>query len=261
MSYNMYYAGKFPLLNVIGDKSPEAEPYNFEDTTVASVNNDMSVREGSALAANISTLNNTTGKVQIMKTPSFRYTKTDTVRTASTHATGAALTTTGKLSLPVVGGEISMNVHYDCSTTKEQETKNKVEWSVPSQELEVPAGKTYKVELLLKTGIATGTSNLTSHVRTQIPYKYIPKDNWRLTYSYAGVVNELYTYYENKPKMWEEGKKLSTSREAIERRWGTARYEAEYGSEFVMKISDVSKPNSPVVIKTIQGADISRSIG
>ena len=134
LSYNMYYAGQFPWVNVIGDNSPQAEPYNFEDTTVAMVNTDMSVKEGSALAANTSTLNNTTGKVQVMKTPSFRYTKTDTVKTSTSHATGAALTTTGKLSLPVVGGEISMNVHYDYSTTKEKETKNEVEWSVPSQE-------------------------------------------------------------------------------------------------------------------------------
>lgn len=127
LSYNMFVAGELGMGNLIHNTSPQAEPHNFEDTTVVIVNNDMSVKEGKALAANTSTLNNTTGNVQVMKTPSFRYTKTNTVKTASTHSTGAALTTTGKLSLPVVGGEISMNVHYDYSTTKEKETKDEVE--------------------------------------------------------------------------------------------------------------------------------------
>lgn len=263
LSYNMFVAGEIGMGNLIHNTSPEAEPYDFEDTTVAVVNNDMTVKDGIALAANTSTLENTTGSVQVMKTPSFRYTKTNTVKTASTHSTGAALTTTGKLSFPVVGGEISMNVHYDYSTTKEQETKEEVDWNVPSQELEVPAGKTYKVEWLLKTGIATGTTKLTSQVRGYIPYKYIPEENWRLTYGFADAVSEYYSKYENKPKSWEAGKDywhVYTSRDAVERRWGTARYEAEYGTEFIMKVSDVSKPNAPISVKTIPLANIAKPV-
>lgn len=263
LSYNMYYAGEFPLLNVIGANSLEAEPYDFEDTTVAKVNSDMSLREGKALAANTSTLDNTTGKVQMMKTPSFRYTKSDSVKTSSTHSTGTSLTTTAKMSFPIASGEMSMEVHYDYSTTKERESNTEVEWSVPSQEIEVPAGKTYKVEWLLKTGIATGTTNLTSQVKALIPYKYIPGDNLRETYGYADAVNVYYTNYKNKPKAWHEGanyRHLFTSRNVMERIWGTARYKAEYGTEFIMKVSDVSKPSSPIFVKTIPVADLSRTI-
>lgn len=115
----------------------------------------------------------------------------------------------------------------------------------------------------MKTGIATGTTKLTSQVRGYIPYKYIPEDNWRLTYGYADAVNEYYSKYENKPKSWEAGKNywhVFTSRDAVERRWGTARYEAEYGTEFIMKVSDVSRSNAPVLVKTIPLSDIAMSV-
>lgn len=42
---------------------------------------------------------------------------------------------------------------------------------MPSQSVQVPAGHTYKLNWVLNTGTASGTSKLTSQVSARVPYK------------------------------------------------------------------------------------------
>lgn len=254
-SYNMYNAKEFSLNETTFQNPNQAEPVNFKDQPLVKINDDMRLKDGVALAANKSVLSNATSGLQVMKTPSFRYESKDEVTTTTNHSTGTSITTSAEMKFPLLSGSMSMVVKYDFSHTNAETTSTTKEWNVPSQDIEVPAGKTFQVEWLLKTGVATGTSDLNSKITGLIPYRYFASSNQRYALDYEDAVSDFWSNYQKKPKDWPAGKNYqgvySDNGNYVLRKWGTSNYEATYGTEFVMNIIDVTNPKVPVQVKTI----------
>lgn len=145
-------------------------PGQWKDWAVAKVNNDMVFSSGPSIAVNQSTFENKTSQTQVLSTPSFKETKSDTVTTTTTSSTGSSITTSAEMSFPFGGSSISMTVDYNYSTTNSVETSVTKEWEVPSQVVEVPAGKTYRIRWVFNQATARGTTDLNSHVTGIVNY-------------------------------------------------------------------------------------------
>lgn len=83
------------------------------------------------------------------------------------------MTISSEMKFPFVFGSLSMTVGYDFSTTKEVTSSTTRKRAVPSQQIVVPAGHHYRVNWILNTGVATGTTALTGQVQATFPYKKI----------------------------------------------------------------------------------------
>lgn len=231
-------------------------PWSFSDTPFAKVNNDMILKNGETLAAHTADLNNNTGIEQTMSTASFTYTQTDSVTTTTTHSTGVSLTTSAEMKFPFISGSMSMTTQYDYSNTEAVESSVTKEWSVPSQAIKVPAGHKYKVSWILNTGVATGTTDLTSQVNAAVPYK-INRNTGVRTGKYIGnainAQNRLVAALPSTPFTW----KATGNWEVINsgtalRKWGTSKYTAKFGTEFIMTITDVTDTRtSPIIVQQI----------
>ncbi|MBK0084557.1 ETX/MTX2 family pore-forming toxin [Lactococcus sp. S64] len=254
-SYNMFSAGEFSLDQTTFQNPNQAEPVDFKDQPLVRINDDMRLRDGVALAANKSVLSNSTSDLQVMKTPSFRYESKDEVTTTTSHSTGSSITTSAKMTFPLLSGSMSMEVRYDFSHTNAETTSTTKEWNVPPQDINVPAGKTYQVEWLLKTGVATGTSDLTSKITGLIPYRYFSSTNQRYALNYENAASDFWTNYQKKPKDWADGKNyqavFGSNGNYVLRKWGVSNYEATYGTEFIMNIIDVTNINDTSPVGTI----------
>ncbi|MGK0550977.1 ETX/MTX2 family pore-forming toxin [Enterococcus faecalis] len=255
LTYNEFSEGEIPQEDILpsDDNWSSLDPWQFEDTAFARVNNDMVLRDGETLAANESDLTNSSGIEQTMNTPSFTYTQTDKVTTSTTHNAGVSLTTSAEMKFPFISGSMSMNVKYDFSTTSAVESTNTKEWQVPSQGVKVPAGHKYKVTWLLNTGVATGTTDLTSYVKAIVPYKRNHETGTRYGQYIGDAIATQDRFVSDMPstpyKWGERGNWERVDGQTALRKWGTANYKAEFGTQLIMNITDVTNVNSPVVIQ------------
>lgn len=227
-------------------------PGQWKDWAVAKVNNDMVFTSGPSIAVNQSTFENKTSQTQVLSTPSFKETKSDTVTTTTTSSTGSSITTSAEMSFPFGGSSISMTVDYNYSTTNSVETSVTKEWEVPSQVVEVPAGKTYRIRWVFNQATARGTTDLNSHVTGIVNYKQGRNSAGTLYTSYYTTGNAI-TQYDKVPKtaVWPDRSKWDKSGNTAIRRWGTSRYVANYGTSLDTIIEDITNPSSPVHVKTI----------
>ncbi|MDA9472438.1 ETX/MTX2 family pore-forming toxin [Enterococcus sp. 5H] len=240
------------------------EVFPFPNTTIADirhspfarVNDDMVLQNGNTLAAHNALLTNMTDIDLVMSTASFTYTQSDRVTTTTTHATGVSMTTNAEMNFPFINGGMSMTVGYDFSHTNSVESTVEKVWAVPSQTIPVPAGRSFNVSWVLETGVATGTTNLTSSVSALVPYKrlgsngpLLPMETGAAVFEYDRLIAALpgtqfrWSHRDN----WEP-----FNDETALRKWGTARYRAQFGTKLRMLVTDANSPrSSPVVIQEI----------
>lgn len=229
-------------------------PLQLAATPFARVNNDMVLQNGETLAAHNAPLSNQTGTQQTMSTASFVYTQTDSVTTSTTHSTGVAMTTSTEMRFPFVSGSMSMTVGYDFGTTNSVESTVEKVWTVPSQHIVVPAGHRYNVNWVLNTGVATGTTALTSSVNANVPYK-MQAPSVRQVWLLGDAIAEqdrLVAAMPSTQYRWgarNDWERISNTNAL--RTWGTSRYRAQLGTELIMKITDVTNPNAPVEVQEI----------
>ncbi|MEK4152658.1 ETX/MTX2 family pore-forming toxin [Carnobacterium sp. FSL E2-0243] len=228
-------------------------PLELADTPFARVNNDMVLQNGETLAAHNASLSNQTETQQTMSTASFVYTQTDSVTTSTTQSTGVSMTTSAEMRFPFVSGSMSMTVEYDFGTTNSVESTVEKEWMVPSQHILVPAGHRYDINWILNTGVATGTTNLTSSINANIPYKMQPPflQVWLIGDAIAEQ-DRLVAAMPSTQYRWgarNDWERISNTNAL--RTWGTSRYRAQLGTELIMKITDVTNPNAPVEVQEI----------
>ncbi|TPR56922.1 ETX/MTX2 family pore-forming toxin [Enterococcus sp. OL5] len=221
----------------------------------------MTLKDGKTLAAHNATLHNNTGIGQVMSTASFSYTQTDKVTTKASHSTGTSMTTTAEMKFPFVSGSMSLNVKYDFSYNKSVESTETKQWVVPSQNITVPAGHKYRVDWILNIGVARGTTDLTSYVKATIPFKMNSNNGTRYGLTLRDSIRNYDRFFSsitNSPYIW--GARQNWERyndNAAIRKWGVAQYEAEFGTELVMTITDVRAPF--MVQKTTRGGISSKT--
>lgn len=230
-------------------------PISFSDKPIVKINDDMKLENGDTIAAQSATLTNSTSSTQSMSSASFTYSQTDSVTTTTTHAVGASLTTTAEMKFPFVSGSVSFTAKYDFSSSEAVTSSITKEWTVPSQNVQVPAGHTYKLNWVLNTGTASGTSDLTSQVSAKVPYKRDIFSGERISYDLGqamDVQNDLINGLIYMPYMWDENnnwEKLDDS--SALRKWGTATYKAKIGTELIMEIIDVTSSQDAHIVKRL----------
>lgn len=213
----------------------------------AKENGDMVLSKGDTRAAHISYLNNDTGTDQALKTSSFEYTQTNTVTTSATQASGVAAASELKMSFPFVAeAKISMTVKYDFSTTKSVQTSMSQKWSVPVQDIKVPAGRRYKVQWVLNTGVATGTTALRGEVyNCNVPLKRNPRTGLWTIWNLRDSIKRQQQFKNYGLPMygrWDYSDKWEVRDDgAVIRDFGTSTYRAEIGTELIMTVTDVTK--------------------
>lgn len=230
-------------------------PISFSDKPIVRINDDMKLENGDTIAAESATLVNSSSSAQTMSSASFTYSQTDSVTTTTTHAVGASLTTTAEMKFPFVSGSVSFTAKYDFSSSEAVTSSITKEWTVPSQNVQVPAGHTYKLNWVLNTGTASGTTDLTSQVSAKVPYKIDIFSGERISYDIGqamDVQNDLINGLIYMPHMWDENnnwEKLDDS--SALRKWGTATYKAKIGTELIMEIIDVTSPQDSHIVKRL----------
>lgn len=247
LSRNLALSGEIGDDQILQNISNWEEPNVYPGDPFVEDNNDMVLKDGDSLAANTTYLTNNTGIDETLNTASFAYTQTDSISTTNSNTAGVEMTTTAEMKFPLVSGSMSMTAKYEYNNTKEVTSSTTREWAVPSQSIIVPAGHKYQVDWVLKTGVATGTVNLTREVTGIIPYKC--NENG-LGYNFvnempigAAIRNQKNlennlddrAYKWNDSDNWEE---IDTNTALS--KLTTSRYTAKYGTQLIMNVSDIT---------------------
>ncbi|EME8112564.1 ETX/MTX2 family pore-forming toxin [Enterococcus faecium] len=251
LSHNMYLHNEISSKDIIDDKGYQTPGKLKVDTPSIKLNNDMVLTNGDTLAAHESVLQNNSKTDQIMSTASFNYSQTDKVTTSTTNSAGTGITTSAEMKFPFASGSVSMNVKYDFSNTNAVESSTTKQWNVPSQNIKVPAGHKYKVNWVMNTGVATGTVNLISNVCANIPFKLY--NGYIYAHGIGAAISnqdQLVAAMPDTQYKWSERKnwEIVGPYQAL-RNWGNAQYKAEFGTELVMEITDVTNEHSQVIVQ------------
>ena len=236
-----------------GDWQQLLDPFEYSTQAAAKTNGDMEIKDGEDLAAHSAYLNNNTSTDQTLSSASFKYEQTDSVSTTTSHSAGVELSVTVEMEIPFISGaSTTVTAKYDYNNTHEITTTTTKTWEVPSQAINVPAGKKYKLEWVLKTGIATGTTDLMSQVSADVPYKV--KNNVIYRDDVKTSINRQKRLVNTLPSSvpWGDENNWTIVNNVVYRKWGSATYTAKCGTELIMNVMDVTNKNmTPVLVKSI----------
>lgn len=259
-NYNLYLSSEIPFDKVFKNTNnwDNLTPDYLQNEPYARINNNMTIKDGDTLAAHNANLGNNTEVEQTMSTASFEYTQTDSVSTKNSHSAGVEVTTAAEMKFPLFSGSMSMKVKYDYNNTKEVVSSQVKKWTVPSQLIKVPAGRQYNINWVLNTGIATGTTDLTSRVNAAVPYSVTSVLPVGMTIkTYDQTVSGL---PQNNKYIWgaRDSWVVENDKTAL-KKWGESTYTAKYGTKLIMNIVDVTESKTrskgstsvPVVVKSI----------
>lgn len=258
LSYNKTLNGEINENERLSEyKNSYLEPSLLTSTPVAKLNDDMVIENGSPVAAHNASLTNNTGKEQRLLSAAFEYRQSDSVTTQTSHAVGGSLTTSAEMKIPFISGSMSIEAHYEFGHTNAvTSTEDKI-WSVPSQNLLIPAKHTYKLIWVLNEGTASGTVNLDSEVSAQIPFKKNPNNNTDTTkYPIGDAISEqerLVNILQGSAYSWEMGNRWQRiDSNTATKKLTTAKYKAKIGTELLLYVYDVTdgKNNLVKVIPT-----------
>lgn len=243
ISNNKFLRGEINSSNVFRSES-DVRPWDVRTTNFIEIRDDMVLSDGESLAAHQAYLTNNTGRDQTLSSASFDYTQNDSVTTTSSHAVGTSMTTTAEMKFPFVSGSMSMTVGYDFNNTNSVTTSTEKKWSVPSQQIIVPAGHRYKVTWLLNVGTASGTTDLSSNVFAVVPFARNQN-----AYSLGNAIKEQEklvkqggTFKWKNEKNW---KYLTTGRGITT--LSSSKYSARFGTELIMSVTDETTGRSVAV--------------
>ncbi|MCT3091803.1 hypothetical protein EFN92_03805 [Lactococcus lactis] len=234
------------------NSNPSIPTLKISQELIPTVNNDMKIVDGNMLAAHTATLKNSTGPTQTLSTASFDYTSEDSVTTTNTHSAGISETSEATMKFPFVSGTQSVTAKYDYGHSSSVTTKTTKKWSVPSQSITLPAGKTYKVNWTLETGKATGTTNLDVKVSGSIPYKF-GSNNYMAIGQAINEQNEIERDQSRGIFSWapiHSWSDYNKDKNTAIKNAGTADYSAEYGTQLNMEVLDVTNGNNSIKISS-----------
>lgn len=227
----------------------DLNPVITSEEGVVSVNNDMQINPGETLAAHEAILENLSGVDQTLHTASFEYSQNNAVTTKTSHTTGFDVTSSAEMSFPLASGSLSMTVKYEFNHTNEVSTSVTHTWTVPSQPILVPSGRKYSVNWVLNQGIATGTVQLQSNVQGFIPYRINGihpvgtafREDDRLS-------NELSNQGISFPIFHPRSEWNIINDSMVSRDVAPSTYRAQYGTQLIMTVNDVTEPRNPVTV-------------
>ncbi|WEV45723.1 ETX/MTX2 family pore-forming toxin [Streptococcaceae bacterium ESL0687] len=214
-------------------------------------NDKISVNKGKSSAVRTQVFSNTSGADNTLPTPVFNFNYKDSVTAMTNRTTNVAYQVEKELKLPFqMDGSTSINARYDYDSIKPLTTTSTKNWIVTQDRLYIPAGKKYKVEWLVNTGVARGDVKLTSQVEGLLPYK--PRGTGTSKYEFYSAIRVQRELENELPgaEKWEgEDKWLITKRAEAFRIWGTGSFTAEYVNGLTRNVYDITngESNAPLV--------------
>ncbi|MTD40230.1 hypothetical protein GIX45_16740 [Erwinia sp. CPCC 100877] len=193
------------------------------------------------LTAGSKTLDNSTSKEQPLTTDSIALEYANSLSTATTHGVKLGYSATATMTFPFVSGSMTTSAEYNFSTTSTGTKSEKITYTSPSQTFNVPANTTYIVEQSLEIGKATGTILLNNRISPDFRECYgrvVTTDTIDYPTIKAGeALRQLRTRNASAaPNLILEDNNAIVAQ-------GTGTFEAEYGTNFKVKVYEVQNVN------------------
>ncbi|MDF9507344.1 ETX/MTX2 family pore-forming toxin [Bacillus cereus] len=199
------------------------------------------IQDSKSLSVGNSTLTNETNQEMNMNTPEFSYEKTYSTTTTTTKAFDLGIKQTETIKIPLVEHQTEISAGFSMSNTGSTEESTKSTYTVPSQSIPTLPGHSYKVEYMLAIGKASGKVNFYGDATGTLPILDAPEYH---TLGFLGAgdalsIGEKNIYYGDQFKeSW-----VRKDEKTISYKGGQATYEAEYGYDFFMKVTDTTTNN------------------
>ncbi|MEY8457873.1 ETX/MTX2 family pore-forming toxin [Lactococcus ileimucosae] len=262
-SYSMFATGQ-ATGGTIG--SAESKPINASDHPTLSMNSDMKLKEGEALAAHSSHFTNDTNNVQNIDTPSFSFETSDSITTTTTHSVNTGMSAQEHFLFPSIGGigiaKVKFSVEYTYTTGYEKTKSKTIIWKVPSSSIRLEPHTKVQVDWFLRTTEASGTIKLQDKVKAQIPYKTDLETGAISTHGLGKVIASedlLSNRYWNMFMKESRSNWQQVSNNTALYNMGSGSYHAKYGTElyFVVKEIEDDGTSGPVIYEAPVKAEAS----
>ncbi|WP_305927799.1 ETX/MTX2 family pore-forming toxin [Bacillus mycoides] len=216
----------------------ENATFNLSKVYQSSVEADGSptITSSNSLFAGRTILNNTTDQDQTLTTNEFSKTFENSVTSSTTNGFNLGVSASSTFKIPLIGEtSVEISTEYNFSNTSEKTKTESYTYTASSQNIVVPANSSVEVIVNLNTAKLSGNVKLLSHVDGKISYN---SHNWNQTAStsFRGMLTTLARPYEIANNV-----KVHPSNGAY--LIGKGKYSAEYGTEFVVTVRPVVKPN------------------
>jgi len=202
---------------------------------------DPVIQDSKPLSVGSSTLTNATTQQMNMSTPAFSYEKTYSTTTTTTKAFNLGIKQTETIKLPIAQHQTEISAGFTMSNTGSNSESTKSVYTVPSQSIPTLPGHSYKVEYMLAIGKVSGKVNFYGDATGTLPILDAP-DYHTLGFLGAGdalsIGEENFYYGDQFKESWKRKDKNTISYKG-----GQATYEADYGYDFFMKVTDTTTNN------------------
>lgn len=179
-----------------------------------------------------STLTNDFSIEQTLATQSFSKTISLSTTTSMTNGIKLGEKISAKFKIPLVAEATSeASIQYDFSKTDTQTNGESITYTVPSQNIKVPANSSAEVIVYLKTGKAKGNVNLVANMSGMFHTRFI----YANANTNSGTSSDLSYLVKNSPKI----PNLEACSDESVNIISSGKYEAEYGTSFSVTVRPI----------------------
>ncbi|WP_051287347.1 ETX/MTX2 family pore-forming toxin [Paenibacillus taiwanensis] len=209
---------------------------NIEGTTISNVE---------TLTVGDTFLTNQTSQEQTLTSSSFEYEFLETTSTTNTTGWTFGYEYNASLSVLVATASHTFRVDYDMSTSQTKEKSITRTLIVPPQNVNVPAGKTYRVNYVFDKLIVSGRNSLLADIFGLSFYS--------IFWDYPESIGIAINYASDKQGLIhverEDRPIFDKLRHGV-RAEGEGRFITEYGTRLYVTVDDVTNPNKPTLVET-----------
>ncbi|EOP91367.1 hypothetical protein IGM_02013 [Bacillus cereus HuB4-4] len=194
------------------------------------------------------TFENTLGHEITYRTTGYEHEFTET--TSTTNTSGWTFGYNYNASLSVMGATAShqFSVDYNMSTSNTTEKSQTRKFTVPSQEIPVPAGKKYKVEYRFEKLTISGKSRINADLFGDITYMWNNKPlSGTLLHSALNKATDKQGF---EPVIRDTSLTPEWNDKFGVRATGIGEFRTEFGTRLTAKLTDVTDPRNPVLVET-----------
>lgn len=265
ISKNLNKIGYYAYMNELSGKvvtNSQGDRFKYDKEPI-SVNADMTVLKSKAEANNIqsnkrkplfvgeNTFTNNTSQPQTFTTSQFSKTVKDEVSTTVSKGFSVGVQETIKVEIPLLSSETTVSASFESSKSDTQTHSEERTLVASPQNINVPANKTYKAEVVLNETEYSADINFATYIRpdkTKIKYRGTFIDHNVVLSDYMSG-NTLVYYDALFPEQKKEvGVKFASEDTIVQE--GKAHAKGVTGGELLVKVYDVTNLSSPKLVET-----------
>ncbi|QOS97995.1 ETX/MTX2 family pore-forming toxin [Brevibacterium sp. JNUCC-42] len=223
------------------------EKHTLNDFDVKASNILSSIIEDTeVLKVHDSYLTNNTPLEQTMSSAAYEHEFTETTSTTNTTGWTFGYEYNVGASIWVVSASHTFKVDYNMSTDKTTETSVSRKLIAPSQNIIVPAGKTYKLNYVFEKVTISGKNNIIADVYGKVYYRNVPGLAHSLgqTWAWASDKQGLKLVYRDGQQNPDPALNSGVEVEGI------GEFRTDFGTKLYVEVEDITNPNKPVLVET-----------